>query len=158
MISEDKKIIPLLASADYSAGVDMDSFKMEAAKATVILTFGAVTGNAVLKVYSGATAAAKTSSLAFKYAYGGGAIGASSADVLSAWGDATASSGLTLTAATYGSKMAVLEFNSAAMDVNNNEEWITVNISSAASSGIMHAVAVLDKPRYSGNRSATLLA
>lgn len=158
MLSEDKKIVPLLASANYGAGVDMDSFKMFAGKATIIMTFGAVTGNAVLKVYSGATAGTKSSSLPFKYAYGGGAIGASSADVLSAWGNATASSGLTLTAATYGSKYAVLEFNSAAVDVANAEEWSTVNISSAASSGIMHAVAVLDRPRYSGNRSSTLLA
>jgi hypothetical protein len=158
MLSEDKKIIPLLASANYGAGADSDSFKAYGDKVTLILTFGSVTGDAVLKVYSGATAGAKTSSLPFKYAYGGGAIGAASADYLTAWADATASSGLTLTAATYGSKMAVIEFNTAAMDVANAEEWITVNISSAASSGILHMVAVLDKPRYSGNRSATLLA
>jgi hypothetical protein len=158
MLAEKEKIIPLLASADYGAGVDMDSFKLMGKSATVIMTFGAVTGNAVLKVYSGATAGTKSSSLPFKYAYGGGAIGASSADVLTAWGDASASSGLTLTAATYGSKMAVLHFNAAAVDTANDEEWITVNISSAASSGIMHAVAVIENPRYAGNRSATLLA
>jgi len=158
MLAEMDKIIPLLASANYGAGVDMDSFKMEAGKASIIMTFGAVTGNAVLKVYSGATAGAKTSTIPFRYAYGGGAIGASSADVLTAWSSAVAASGLTLTAATFGSKMAVIEFNAAAMDVANAENWITVNISNAASSGIMHAVAVLEKPRYSGNRSATLLA
>jgi hypothetical protein len=158
MLAEKEKIIPLLASADYGAGVDMDSFKLMGKAATVIMTFGAVTGNAVIKVYSGATAGTKSSSLPFKYAYGGGAIGASSADVLTAWGDASASSGLTLTAATYGSKMAVLHFNAAAVDTANDEEWITVNISSAASSGIMHAVAVIENPRYAGNRSATLLA
>jgi hypothetical protein len=158
MLAEDKKIVPLLKSANYGGGVDMDSFKMFAGNATIIMTFGAVIGNAVLKVYSGATAGAKTSSLPFRYAYGGGAIGASSADVLTAWANATASSGLTLTAATFGSKMAVLDFNSAAMDVANAEEWITINISSAASSGILHTVAVLDKPRYTGNRSGTLLA
>jgi len=158
MISEDKKIIPLLASADYGAGVDMDSFKMLAHRCTVIMTFGSVTGDAVLKVYSGATAGTKSSSIPFNYAYGGGSIGAASADYLSAWGSATASSGLTLTAGTYGSKMAVLEFNSQALDLANNEEWVTINISSAASSGIMHAVAILDNPRYSGNRSTTLLA
>lgn len=158
MLAEDKKIIPLLASANYGAGVDTDSFKAFGDKVTLILTFGSVTGNAVLKVYSGATAAAKTSSLPFKYAYGGGSIGSSSADYLSAWGSATASSGLTLTAATYTSKMAIIEFNTAAMDIANAEEWVTVNISNAASSGILHMVAVLDKPRHTGNRSATLLA
>lgn len=158
MISEDKKIIPLLASADYGAGVDMDSFKMMGHNATVILTFGSVTGNAVLKVYSGATAAAKTSTMPFNYAVGGGSIGAASADKLAAWTTATAASGLTLTAATYGSKMLVLEFNAASMDVANAEEWVTINISSDGSSGILHAVAIVDKPRHSGNRSTTLLA
>lgn len=158
MLPETHKVIPLLASADYGAGVDMDSFKLLGQSATVIMTFGAVTGNAVLKVYSGATAGTKSSSLPFKYAYGGGAIGAASADKLTAWSDASGSSGLTLTAATYGSKMAVLHFNAAAADLANKENWITINISSAASSGIMHAVAVIDKPRYSGNRSNTLLA
>lgn len=158
MSAETNKIIPLLASADYGSGVDMDSFKMFAHQATVILTFGAVTGNAVLKVYSGATAGTKSSSLPFKYAYGGGSIGAASADKLSAWADATAASGLTLTGTTYGSKMAVLQFNAAAMDIANAEEWITIEVSSAATSGILHAVAVLDNPRYSGNRSDTLLA
>lgn len=158
MFSETEKIIPLLASANYGAGVDSDSFKALGGKVTLILTFGSVTGDAVLKVYSGATAGAKTSSLPFKYAYGGGSIGAASADYLSAWADATGSSGLTLTGTTYTSKMAIIEFNTAAMDTANAEEWITVNLSSAASSGILHMVAVLDNPRYTGNRSATLLA
>jgi hypothetical protein len=158
MSAETQKIIPLLASANYGGGVDMDSFKMLADQATVIMTFGSVTGNSVLKVYSGESAGAKTSSIPFKYAYGGGAIAAASADVLTAWGDATASSGLTLTGATYTSKMAILQINAAAMDVANGEEWLTIEVDSTASSGIMHAVAVLDKPRFTGNRSATLLA
>ncbi len=158
MIAETDKIIPLLASADYVAGVDMDSFKAIGDSATIILTFGAVTGDAGLKVYSGATDGAKTSSLAFRYAVAGGDIGSSSADYLAAWSSASASSGLTLTAATFGSKMAILHVNTAAMDLANDEEWLTVEIDSAASAGILHAVAILERPRYSGNRSATLLA
>lgn len=158
MISENKKVVPLLASADYGAGVDMDSFKLLGDKCTVFLSFGSVTGDAVLKVYSGATDGAKTSVMGFKYAYSGGSIGSSSADYLSAWSDATASSGLTLTGTTYTSKFAVLEFNAAAADADNGEEWITIEISSAASSGILHAVAVIDNPRFSGNRSVSVLA
>ena len=46
----------------------------------------------------------------------------------------------------------------AGMDVTNAEEWVTINISNAASSGILHAVAVLEQPRYTSDRSATLLA
>ena len=158
MIAEGAKIIPLLASANYGAGVDMDSFKAQGDSITVILTFGSVTGNAKLKVYSGATAGAKTSSIPFKYAYGGGSIGAASADYLSAWGDGSASSGMTLTGTVYTSKMAVLNIDVDAMDLANNEEWLTLNIDGSASSGILHAVAVLENPRYSGNRSTTLLA
>lgn len=158
MLAETKKIIPLLHTADYNAGTDTDSFKMHGDKATIILTFGAVTGNAVLKAYSGATAGAKTSVMPFKYALGGGAIAAASADVLAAWSTATASSGITLTAASYASHMAVLEIDAADMDTANDEEWLTLNISNAASAGIVHIVAVLDNPRYTGNRSETLLA
>ena len=63
MLAENAKIVPLLASANYGAGTDTDSFKMEGKKATIIMTFGSVTGDAVLKAYSGATAGAKTSAL-----------------------------------------------------------------------------------------------
>jgi hypothetical protein len=158
MEAENAKIIPLLNSADYGAGVSMDSFKFFGAKATLILTFGAVTGDAVLKIYSGATAAAKTSAMPFKYAVGGGAIGAASADKVAAWSDAVAASGLTLTAGTYASHMLLIHVDAATMDMANEEEWLTVEISSAASSGILHAVAIVENPRYSNNRSNTLLA
>ncbi|MFH1738949.1 MAG: hypothetical protein ABIH23_08055 [bacterium] len=159
MIAETHKIIPLLIATNFgTSGETMESFKMLGDKATVILTFGAIVGNAVLKVYSGATDAAVSSLMPFRYAVAGGTIKAASADYLGAWSTATASSGITLTAATYTSKMAILEIDADDMDKANNEEWLTITLSSAASSGILHAVAIVENPRYAGNRSATLLA
>ena len=157
MISEDKKIIPLINSADTGAGVDMDSFKALGSRVTVIVTHGVVTGNAVWKVYSGAAAGTKTSAMAFKVAAGGAAIGSANCDVLTAWTD-VASTGLTMAAATYSTKMVILEIDCSAMDATNGEEWLTIEISSAGTNAITHAVAILDKPRYSNGSSATLLA
>ena len=157
-LAEEKKIVPLLNSADYNAGVSMDSINMKNAhRACVIMTFGAITGNAGLKVYSGTTAAAATSAMPFRYALGSAAIASSSADVLAAATTAVASSGITLTAATYASKMLVLDIDAADMDTANNEEWLTVVIDASASAGICHAVAVLDL-RYPSSVSGTVLA
>jgi polyribonucleotide nucleotidyltransferase len=136
----------------------MDSINMKNYhKATIIMTFGSVTGDAVLKAYSGATAAAKTSAIPFQYAITEATIGSSSGDVLGSTGTAVAASGLTLTAASVGSAMVVVEIDAAAMDIANAEEFLTLNVSNAASSGIMHAVAILE-PRYKGNTSPTALA
>jgi hypothetical protein len=154
-LAEEKKIVPLLASANYGAGLSMDSINMKNFhKASIIMTFGAISGSAVLKVYSGATAAAATSAMPFDYAYAGGAIAAASGDVLAANATATAASGLTLAS---GSKMLVVEVDASDMDIANGEEWLTPTVSAAATSGICHAVAVLE-PRYSSNRSATATA
>jgi hypothetical protein len=149
------KVVPLLNSADTGAGVSMDSINMKGFHhATIIITFGAVVGDAVLTVNSGATDGALTSALTFHHAVGGAAIGSANCDVLAADGTSAA---LTLTAATYTTKMLVLEVDGSDMDVANEEEWLTVAISSAGTSAIVHAVAILE-PRYTGNRSVSALA
>lgn len=154
-LAENMKLVPLLNSANTGAGVSMDSINMKGSHfATIIITFGAMVGDAVLTVASGATAAALTSDLEFHYAYGGAAIGSANADVLTA--DAT-SSALTIAAATYANKMLVLEVDASDMDIDNAENWLTVAISSAGTSAIVHAVAVLE-PRYTDNISGTALA
>lgn len=153
-LAEERKVVPLLASANYGAGVSMDSINMKNFhRATIIMTFGATSGSAVLKIYSGTTAAALTSAMVFDYAYAGGAIAAASADVLAANATAVAASGLTLAS---GSKMLVVDVEASDMDLANDEEWLTPVIDSAGTSGICHAVAVLE-PRYSSDRSATAL-
>lgn len=156
-LAEKYKIVPLLTSANTGAGTDLDSINMKGAhKATIIFTNGATSGSAVLKIYSGATEGAKTSALPFRQAYGGAAIGADSSDVLSAWANVVAASGLTLASGTYGTKMQVFEIDASDMDIANGENWLTGEISAAGTSGITHAVAILEM-RYKENRAATVL-
>ena len=139
------KIVPVIKTTDYNDGVDSDSINMgKANRCTFILTFGAITGNAVLTVYSGATDAAKTSALTFTYAIGGAAIGSASCDVLAA---DTSAATLTLTGTTYANMMLVIQVNASDMDTANNEEWLTLSISNAASAGVLHAVAIVE-PRF----------
>ncbi len=142
------KIIPVMNTANYNDGVDGDSINMaQGHRWTFVLTFGAITGNAVLTVNSGATAGAKTSPLTFKYALGSATIGSATADVL---GAQATSAALTLTGTTYANKMLVVEINGSAMDTVNEEEWLTIAISDAADAGICHIVAIVE-PRYSDN-------
>jgi hypothetical protein len=147
------KIVPVLHTADYNGGAVGDSINMgKAYRATFILTFGAITGNAVLYLYSGITAGTLTSPLEFSYALGSADIGSVNADVLAAQAK---SSALTLTDATYQNKMLVIEIDTGDMDLANDEEWLTLYISDAAAAGIVHVVAVLE-PRYSSG--ATVLS
>jgi len=143
----------MLASANTGAGVSLESVNMKNYhRMTLVFTNGVTSGSAVLKIYSGAADAGTSSAVDFSYAYGGGAIAAASADYLSATTAVTAASGLALASATFSSKMMVFEINASAMNIANGEEWLTPVISSAGTSGITHAVAILE-PRYTNNRS-----
>ena len=149
------KVVPVMASDDINAGVDADSINMKNFhRATFIMTFGTLSGNAVLTVNSGATDGEKASALTFNYALGSAAIGAASCDVLAA---GTAAATLTLTDTTYTDKMLIVEVEAAAMDLANEEEWLTLSLSDAAASGTCDVVAILE-PRYTGNCSGTALA
>jgi len=140
------KVVPIINTADYNAGLDGDSINMgKGHRCTFLLMFGAITGDAVLKVWSGATDGTKSSALTFTYAVGGAAVGSASSDVLAA--DAT-SAALTLTAATYQNKLLVVEIDGSEFDTANNEEWLTVEIGAEADAGILHVVAIVE-PRYS---------
>ena len=158
-LAEEKKIVPILASEDYGAGVDMDSINMKNFhRATIICTTATIVGDAVLKVYSGASDGTKTSALTFNYAFGNDDIGTytnatTAADILGA--NAT-SAALTLTGTAYDDRMLIIEVDASDMDIANSENWLTVEISSAGTSGFMHAVAILE-PRYTDNVSASAL-
>ena len=67
--AERTKIVAVIESKDYgSAGIDSDSIHMgRVHHVAFAFTFGALTGNSVLKFYQGASAGAKTTALAFKY-------------------------------------------------------------------------------------------
>ncbi len=140
-----KKIhcVPVINSADINAGVDGDSINCGKVQGRVlfILMFGTLVGDAVLTVYSGATNGAKTSALYFKYALGSAAVGSASSDILGTEAEVAT---LTLTAATYTDKMLLVEVDVHKMDMQNDEEWMTISLSNAADSGICHCVAVTE--------------
>lgn len=140
------KIVPIINTADYNAGVTADSINMaKAHRVTFILQFGAITGDAILYIYSGATDAAKTSALTFKYAYGSAACGSATSDTYTT---ESTSAALTLTGTTFANRTLVIEVDGAVMDNANNEEWLTLYINADAGAGICQACAIVE-PRYS---------
>lgn len=148
MISEDYKIVPILASENVGASTDTDSIDISGAHSvTVIYTCGAFTGDGTFSFNSGVTNGAKTTAVPFKTALGSAAIGATTADVLAAWTSVTATQALTCT-----TKMVVCEIDVAA--VANGHKFLTGTI--AATAGICHGVAIV-RPRYTKGQSATII-
>lgn len=143
-LCEEKKIIPLLESIDINAGVDSDSIDMkDLYKVAFLITFCSdLAGDAVLKLYEGATHGAKATALTFKYRYGGAAIKSANADVLSTEAESAA---LTLTGTTFVSRTLVVEIEASAM--TDGMRYLTLNFSDAASAGSVTVVAIGD-PRY----------
>jgi hypothetical protein len=129
--SESNILIPVVESKDYgSAGIDFDSVHIGRLNSlSIAINFGLLTGNSILKVSTGATEGVKTTDIAFKYRIGGGAFKAASADIL---GDpiAVASTGLTLTAATFQHKLVVIEID--ADNGTDGQPWVTVSIDATA--------------------------
>jgi len=154
-LSESRIFIPVVESKDYgSAGIDFDSVHMGRLHAvTFAINFGALTGNSVLKVSTGATEGTKTTDIAFKYRIGGGDYKAASADIL---GDETAvaSTGLTLTATTFDHRLVTIELDSDA--VTDAQPWVTVSIDSTASVLNVGGVAV-GVARYPGHTAVTVI-
>lgn len=152
-LGEEKKIVPVMVSADYGAGVDADSINMKGFHhATFIITLGVIVGDAALTVHSGATDGVKSSALTFNYAWGGAAAGSANCDVL----DAQAAAATVTLTGTNDGKMLIVEVDASDMDIANSEDWLTLAIDSAGTSGIAHIVAILE-PRYTGNRSDSAL-
>lgn len=147
-ISENFVAVPLVESKDYgSAGVDADGVNLgKLHSLSAFLVFGALTGNSVLKVYAGATAA-KTTAIAFKYRLGAADFKAALADQ---FGDAidVASTGLTLTATTFDHRIVAIEVDADTMP--DGKPWLTIEIDSTATAMNVGAVGV-GKARYPGH-------
>jgi hypothetical protein len=154
-ISEQYAVVPLIEAKDYgSAGIDSDSVNMgKLHSLCAVFAFGAITGNSILKVYTGATAGTKTTAVAFKYRIGGGDYKASSADILGAFTDVT-SSGLTLTAATFDHREVVVEVDAQAMP--DGKEWLTFEIDNTATVLLVGAVGI-GSARANGNTNPTVI-
>jgi hypothetical protein len=164
-LAEEKKIV-LVASAlnlatgatQVTKGINMKNFH----RCTFLIDVGTMGGaNSTLKAYSGATDAAITSAIAFKYGYGGssslwGTI-AAGADVLAAEVTVVAATGLPIVQATYPNYLLIVEVEATMMDVANEENWLTLQFTDATgATGLVSIFALLD-PRYTKNLSATAL-
>jgi len=158
-LAENLKIVPVGSDLDLNGGasVDCDSINMKNYhRATFIVSAQTLGGaDAHIYLYSGATDAAKTTAITFRYAFGGAAQGTADCDVLSA---TTSTAGpLHLTNGTYDNYMLIIEADAAAMGAGHS--WLTLAFqdTDTGATGNVSVTAVLE-PRYTGNRSASALA
>jgi hypothetical protein len=147
-LCERTKIVPCIEPEDHqAAGVDGDSVSLENyGHVTFIFLFGELTGDAILTINSGASAGTKTTAETFNYR-------ATSADLKTTGGDAlgdeATSAALTLTAASYEDMMLVVEMD--ADEFTDGQQWITPNLSDAATELFVSCVAILSNPRYASD-------
>lgn len=148
-ISERFKLIPLTESADVTTnGVDSQSVNMgKLHECCFLLNFGAITADDTLKVYVGAATATKTTAVAFKYRLAGADTKSAGSDSLGAF-TSVASTGLTLTAATYDHKLLVVEVDSQAID--DATPWVTLEIAGSGTTQNVSIVAIAE-PRFASN-------
>jgi hypothetical protein len=147
--SERYRFLPLAVSADVTtAGVDSQSVNMGKFHSVAFMfNFGAITNNDTLKFYVGAADATKTTAIAFKYRLASADTGAASSDAFGAFTD-VASSGLTLTAATFDNKLTIVEFDSQA--IADDTPWLTAEIAGSATAQNISITAIAD-PRWASN-------
>ena len=150
--AEDATIVHVFKPADNAGGVTGDSIHMgKAYKVVYMLSFGSVTGDAVLTTKSGATEGTETTSETFRYRLADADQGSASADL---YGDWTTSSSLTLTAATYDNRILIVEMDNDSMTVD--QPWLTLALSSAASTLFTACTAVVSN-RHQAHDSVTVI-
>jgi hypothetical protein len=152
----ERNILAVLAEpGDHNAaGIDLDSFHAgRIHEAAIAVLFGALTANSVLKVYVGATEGAKTTAIAFKYRFSQGDFKAASADLYGA-ATAVAATGLTLTAATFDHRVALIEIDSQA--IPDATPWVTVEIDDTATA-LNVAALLVGTPRNASNEGTTIV-
>jgi hypothetical protein len=159
------KVVPVANALDISADhAYTDSINMSGYhRATFLLQIGALgVASSHVKVYSGAADATYTSSLPFKYAFGGAATGTATCDVLAADSIVAGAAALTdimhITFGTYSNYMLIIEVDAADMDMANQEEWLAVDFNDfdTGCTGLVYGFAILE-PRYTQARSVTAL-
>jgi hypothetical protein len=129
-LSESFVIFPILEPIDGQNGIDSDGINLGLLNGfTAAFAFGAITGDSILKVYAGATAA-KTTALAFNYRMTAAdhkvALGDQYGDVI-----AVAATGLTLTAATFDHRGIVIEIDPDTMPAG--KPWVTFEFDATSS-------------------------
>jgi hypothetical protein len=154
-LSESAVMVALIESKNYgSAGIQADAINLgKLHSVSVLINFGALTGNSILLAYASAARDLTTTAIAFNYRLSAAVYKASLADQ---FGDviAVAATGLTLTAATFANKSIVVEFDADAF--TDGKPWLTLNIDATAS--VMNVAAVaIGKARYPGHLIPSVL-
>ncbi|MFH2075819.1 MAG: hypothetical protein ABIJ57_10830 [Pseudomonadota bacterium] len=159
-LAEQMKIVPVASGYDLSTDdtlMTLDSINMAGFHHCTFLVQWATisTASPLLYVWSGATDGALTSAITFNYAWASAAALAADADVLGAW---STSAALTITHGTYDNYLLVIEVPASLMDMANNENWLTINLTDPTSgcTGNVTVTAIL-QARYPGNQSVTAL-
>jgi len=164
-LPEKYKIVPVAnymaldPATAYTDSINMRDYN----KATFIFQVHTLGGaSSHIWVYSGAADSTYTSTLPYKYAFGGAATGSASCDVLAVDaanpGTATVPTALHLTFGTYSDFMLIIEVDAASMDMANQEEWLAVGFldTDTGCTGNISCIAILE-PRYSQARSESAL-
>lgn len=144
--SERLKIFALTESADVTTnGVDSKSVNFGLIhEGCFHLNFGAIADDDVLKVYVGAATATKTTAIAFKYRLAAADTGSALSDTFGAF-TSVASTGLTLTAATFDHKSVIVEIDSQA--ISDATPWVTLEIAGSATTQNV-SITFIGEPRF----------
>ncbi len=155
-LSEQSVQVPVITPADHqSAGIDGVSFHVGRVHAFQITTmFGALTGDSIMSLYSGATDGTKTTQESFRWRFSDADIGGSNCDQYSDWATVAAGAGLTLTAATYNARTVLIDMDSD--QFTDGQPWITLEIDSTASTLFVSSSASA-KPRFAANDPLTIV-
>jgi len=152
-ITEEFGIVYALKPGDHQAGVDGDSINTKNYREVAFLIQAAtLTGDAVLKVYSGATDGTKTTAETFRYRLADADQAAAGADQFD---DEATSAALTLTAATYSDRVLVVEIS--ADELTADQPFVTLEIGAEASAFNAAVVAVLRGARYQASDMPTAI-
>jgi hypothetical protein len=146
--SETHGIVGLTIDGDWNAGFDSDSVDMSKYNHCCMIIMGDanVAGNAVLTLYGGATAGAKTAAATFCYRYSSADVGSANSDVFTA---AATSAALTSTAASVASQCTLIEFDASDLLISGTQyRYATLQVSADGSAGTVDIVAILSEPRY----------
>lgn len=150
-LAEEFGIIPLIEPIDLAAGADSESFELsKGALADIILITGVLTVPGALSLFSGATAAAKTTALPFTYRLSTADFKAAGADLYGA--DVAESDGvLTLSATAHDHRTIVISIAAADMPVGHT--WVTAALASGTAQ-LVAAVAIIRGVRYQPPQTA----
>lgn len=147
--SERFKVAALTESADVTTnGVDAYSVNFgKLHNGCFLINFGAITADDVLKVYVGASQGTKTTAIAFKYRLAAADTKAALSDTFGAFTD-VASTGLTLTAATFDHKLVIVEVDSQA--IADATPYVTIETAGSATTSNI-SIVFIGEPRYSSS-------